>query len=236
VSDVPQKNSLNLSEVEKQICRDIVIKGPKALIDQGWTAVEMNQFVRRKTVVNEIYRLMDFFEDRNGIKERTQFLAMLDMYQAVPVAVAILRATLRGKTTRKNKKTGEEEDVEPPTANQYRAAMDILNRTKVGERFTSDNTGHHFDVNNFQINIEGEQAFVKNAAKVLKGDSSTEEDLDPASREKIRNVLEVLKSQTGQAVDQMKEDILQDKDRVKRKKRKKKPPRLEVEVDAEEAI
>lgn len=165
--------SFRLTDEDRSICRSIVVYGLEWLRHtKGWTAVSIQTFINRNEIRREIETLRRMYQDREGIQERTQFFAQLQVNSMVPAAVNVLARALRG--AHEDPVTGKE--VEPPAKGQYQAAMEVLNRANIqGERFGGADTAPTIDARQVRIAIGA-------SSDLMQG-------LSAQGREKIRQLL-----------------------------------------------
>lgn len=163
-----------LTPEEKEICQNIVTHGVTYLRHtKGWKAEASKRFLSRSEVQREIATLKSYYEDRAGIQERTQFLAQLRINGMVPAAIGILARSLRGAY-----KSGDGQDIEPPTKMQLDAAVQVLDRSNVqGTAYKGNDNTPSIDAR--AVNLALGQA--DNGASMAQ--------LDSASRDKVRSVL-----------------------------------------------
>ncbi len=162
-----------LSNDEKSLCANVVVFGPEFLRQtKGWKARAIKDFLNRGEVTREITALKKQYEDRTGIQERTQFFAQLKINSMVPTALVVIANCLRG--ARRNEETGEVSH--PPTAQQFDAAVEVLDRANVqGKKFGTNDGTPSIDARAINIAIGSAPEGV--------------DTLDAESRERVRLIL-----------------------------------------------
>lgn len=171
-----------LTEEESDLCKQIMMFGPEFLRSvRKWNAAKVTAFLGRAEVRKEIERLTRQYEDRDGIQERTQFLAQLRVNSMVPAALSVMARALRGAYRDQEGKV-----VEAPTPQQVNAAQDILNRANIqGTKYAGNDSVPAIDARSISVAI---------------GNAPDVHQLDSKGREKVTLLLRTALNKTRQFV------------------------------------
>jgi len=150
-----------MNDKDRAICRELVTRGEIVLYERGYDKYERKQFMERREVKKEIEFQTQQWKDRKGIQERHAFMAQLDLFRMIPASLTIIASSLRGEQVEKDKE-GKRLKKDPPTDQQFRAAVEILNRTGVGSR-SPDEWSENMKIallqqNNNSVSIGGDDA------------------------------------------------------------------------------
>lgn len=180
-SVIPVESSPNdtpLSPQERNICEQLVIKGYHYFSEIGWPRSEEMRFLARPNVRDEIDRLSNIMSEGEELLSRQTFLARVKLGQFIPGALTIVQRVLRGTLPDENGRSPNPETL--PTAEQYAAAMDVLNMCGI----SSGGKGNVTTNNTLNIAVFDRRA------------TSTDESFAPddpnsvLSRESVRNVID----------------------------------------------
>lgn len=171
-------SSHRLSGEEREVCKQLVLKGEDYLRDElGWKYEQKTAFLEKKSVQRELERLTRLYNDRSQVQEKTIFFAQLEINKMVPESLRLLALALRGEYPDPRDATGAT-IISPPTDAQVRAALEVLDRSKIGGRaeWSAATAKPIIDARSVTVNI---------------GDKSS--DLDAVdSRERLRTFLDMV--------------------------------------------
>ena len=202
-----------LTTEERLWIEQVAALGPSILFEHGMDEAQAKAFMERPEVLGYLERLAAEVQHQETLGALTRFSAKRQLSRLVPESVRILRDALAGPSysfrTVYDSQLGEhrvqvERDlggkpvirIPEPTNNQLRAATEVLDRVgvtgqaKLGERVTPSavtDLVHREEVvdSTFAINPDAESY-----------------EQQTLSRERIRNVLELLKKRLPDIIDQ----------------------------------
>ena len=120
----------SLSDDERDICNHLARHGGVDYLryERRWTAVQIKQFMARVAVQEELGYIRRLYAQREGIQERTAFLAQIQINKMVPAALNIVARAIRGD------RLGDDGTIDrAPTKAQFDAALTVMDRANITE-------------------------------------------------------------------------------------------------------
>ncbi|KKL87581.1 hypothetical protein LCGC14_1933270 [marine sediment metagenome] len=193
-----------LSSDERNTIELVFMRGPAALLERNWTLEQIYEFFDRLDVKAEMELLAQEFKHQEAYHSRIKFGIKRQLARLAPGATAILGAALAGPLYSRDSEGRIQMDVKGqpilaeagPTVSQVRAATEILDRIGVGEeRQGGLDRGVAPDVNVNVILHRDE----KMRYKVETDPNYTTEEERALSRERMRNVIEIVRQDLPEA-------------------------------------
>jgi len=204
VSDVQQSiilpNVRDLTSIERALVHRVSTYGPSALLDAGYSPEDIQIFLDRAEVKQEIALLASEYKNQSTLTLLTQFMAKRQMMRLMPDAVGVLESGLQGHVYSRDADGNVLLDehgrpvIQSPeiTRTQLNAAQTILDRLGIDPQ---DKRGEHVDVDITVLFTKIEEAQVE---IVLNPDFENSEQKG-LSREKIRTFIELIKDKLPEA-------------------------------------
>jgi hypothetical protein len=179
------------ADQEADLARLAFMRGPAALLDAGYTAEAIQDFIARPAVRDLMAALASEYKNEEILFGRARFMAKRDMLPAIPDAVRVLRAAIVGPTYARDPQGGIVRDSRgrPVILNaiddqQLVAANQLLDRVGVGDKKSVSSQ----DVN---VNVLFTGASEARDMVAKSGENMTHEQR-VISRERMRAVVEAL--------------------------------------------
>ena len=201
-----------LTPEERTWIEQLASLGPSILFEKGMSEVEAQAFMDRPEVKAHLERFAMEVQQQDVLGALTRFSAKRQLARLVPDSVEVLRRALVGpmyafetvfdsqgnegiRVRRTVGKDTPQIDIPEPTSNQLRAAAEVLDR--VGVQGAAKLEGRVSTAAVSEI-MQREQVIDTSFAVNPETDSYEQQTL---SRERVRNVLEILKSRIPQLME-----------------------------------
>lgn len=180
-----------LSPQEADIVRHLFTRGVDALLEQGWSPEQVNEFLDRPDVEVEARRIVEEYNDRRDRVERVRYDATRRLAKHVTAAVDVIGEALKGPEYERDEKghlisgkTGPMVSNPEPTTNQLKAAKEVFERIGIGPEVTLS----------LEITAEMVLGRAKTAVAIARDPQAENEVDEMHSREKARKVISGLES------------------------------------------
>jgi len=154
-----------LTPDEIKLAKKYVVHGEAALLSAGLTPNEVSSFLNRYDIQYFLKTLYKDFEFKDSRWERVQFYALSELEKLMAQALSVIARSLMGITS-------DMTDL-PPSGQQYKAAVDLLDRlgVKVNQQPANNQENPTIALNSINVNIS--------------------EDIDSVSRERILTMVDM---------------------------------------------
>jgi len=140
-------SATGLSKKEQLLVKRYIMRGELALLEEGMTASEIDEFLSRIETQTQIKAVFEDFLNKDGNNERVVYFTISELERLLPVAVQNVAKALLGGS----------EEGNPPTEQQYKASVELLDRLgvkiSVKEGMGSSNPLSAI-TNNLNINVD----------------------------------------------------------------------------------
>ena len=198
-----------LTAEDKQLVHRAFMQGPSALLDDGMTLVQAQEFLQRPTVREEIEVLTKEFDHQEVLFALTKFGVKRRLARLAPGAAAILAQALTGPTYVRDKDGAVRRDatgrpmLHTPEVRgtQMQAASEILDRLDIigGKRMSDRSMG---------INVDLLLKQVEEVRVTITDDPGLKTEEERAlARERVRTAIERLTSKLPLARERAREEL-----------------------------
>lgn len=112
--------------------RALFVKGPEGLMEQGWTAKQVEDFCARPDIRVMLANAVEMYNDQEQVMDRVRYYGLSRLATLLPHAIDKIEATMKEQRTVVNEATGEEVIVnQTPFPEEISTAIKVLDLLNV---------------------------------------------------------------------------------------------------------